>query len=93
MQVVATAPAQQQQAPQGGDTAFANMYLAYETLSDPEKRKQYDELVRLGAFGPGGFAVWNPNDNKLIEARGDAWRWMYWRRRGVEGIDEPGAGG
>ena len=43
--------------------------------------------LRIHAFGPGGFAVWNPNDNKLIEARGDAWRWMYWRRRGVEGIE------
>jgi len=25
---------------------------AHETLSDPEKRKQYDEMLRLGAFDP-----------------------------------------
>ena len=33
---------------------FKEVSVAYETLSNLKKRKQYDEMSRLGAFGPGG---------------------------------------
>lgn len=42
----------------GGDTAmFQKIQIAYDTLSDPEKRKQYDNPMaqRFGGGQPGGF--------------------------------------
>jgi hypothetical protein len=37
--------------------------------------------------GAGGSAVWRPGGAQLIEARGDAWRYLWWRLPGVRGID------
>lgn len=37
----------------------------------------------------GGHAVWAPASNHLIEATGDAWRWLKWVRTGEDGWPDP----
>ena len=39
---------------------FKEVSVAYETLSNLKKRKQYDEMSRLGAFGPGPGGGFRP---------------------------------
>ena len=36
------------------------------------------ELLRVTATSPHGHCVWTLSDNRIIEASGDAWRWMGW---------------
>lgn len=39
----------------GGDNAtFQNIQVAYDTLSDPQRRQQYDHQRKFGSRGPGG---------------------------------------
>ncbi len=47
----------------GGDNAqFQNIQVAYDTLSDPQRRQQYDHERKFGARGPGGAQFhWHHN--------------------------------
>jgi hypothetical protein len=45
------------------------------------------EQMRIHALSDNGWAVWSPRENRLIEAAGDAWRYLHWRLHDVEGID------
>jgi uncharacterized protein YjbI with pentapeptide repeats len=42
--------------------------------------------VAPGRLGAGGFAAWRPGTNRVLAARGEAWRCLTW-----EGRDEQGA--
>jgi molecular chaperone DnaJ len=55
--------------PKAADT-FKGISEAYQTLGDAEKRKQYDEMRRLGAFGGFGGGGARPSG-----ARGGAYRY------------------
>ena len=43
--------------------------------------------LRIHAISRAGHAVWDPRDSTLIEAHGDAWRWLKWRLPGIDGAE------
>ena len=32
-----------------------------------------------------GHAVWLPQEDTVVETRGDAWRWLAWQAQGEDG--------
>jgi uncharacterized protein YjbI with pentapeptide repeats len=44
------------------------------------------ELLRVTATSAHGHGVWTPSDNRVIEASGDAWRWMGWLDQDENGM-------
>jgi molecular chaperone DnaJ len=57
--------------PKAGEK-FKEISEANNVLSDPEKRKQYDEMRRLGAFDGGGFGGYGGFGSRAGGARGGA---------------------
>src|SRR5213595_500917 len=51
---------------------FKEISEANNVLGDPEKRKQYDEMRRLGAFDGGGFGGFGGGRSSRAGARGAA---------------------
>ena len=43
-------------------------------------------IVKPGSFGIGGYAVWDPRTDRLIEWAGEAWRALSWRTVDQDGI-------
>src|SRR5918992_1584310 len=74
-----------------GDTAaeerFKEIQHAYDTLSDPEKRKQYDAGGMFAGFGRGGPA---PGPGNFAADIGDIFSTLF--RRGGPGPQQPARG-
>ena len=43
------------------------------------------QALRVTAISPTGHATWSPTDGRVIEADGDAWRWLAWLTHDAEG--------
>src|SRR5262249_54672886 len=60
---------------------FKEIQQAYDTLSDAEKRKEYDAGARFAGFGAGGFPGGGGSGGGSASARGDIFSTVFGRGR------------